>query len=149
MGGHHVEQSPGTLHLDAQTGADGLAAVGGDQVVGLDGERLVGVPVLHHRGYCVGVLGPLDEFVVVEDAPRCPLLGVPAQQRLEADLGVVARRAGAVLLVACSERAAAEGVHLEDRAGVERAVTALLQRLDAGEALSRDDIERELKPYMA
>ena len=30
-----------------------------------------------------------------------------------------------------------------------RIVAAILDRLNAGEALGRDDIERELKPYMA
>ena len=124
MSADHVDHVGRAGHGHAELGADGLAAVGGDDVPGPDGEFLAGVVVAHGSGDLVVCLFPAGDFVVVADLAGGPLFRVAAQQRFQPQLGVVAGFAGAIGVVAFAQAPAAEGVHFKDRAPVKRPVAA-------------------------
>lgn len=124
MGADHVQDPGRAFQRHPQFGSDGLAAVRGDQVLGVDGVGLLRVPVEDDRIDAVVVLGERDQFPVEVDRARCAPLGVRAQQRLEPHLRVVARQARAVVGVLVLEAPASEGVEGEQGAAVEFAVAA-------------------------
>ena len=88
----HAPDISQTNHLDAQLRADRPSCVTGEQVGRPDGELGAARPFTDDRGDAVVVLLEGDQLVAESHHPGRELLGMPAHDGLEADLGEVGRR---------------------------------------------------------
>jgi hypothetical protein len=141
--GDAVGERPAPGQLDAAARADrAVRAVGGDQVVGADGLGRAAVPGTEDRRDPVVVLLEGDQLGGV-GVLGAALLGRPAQQRLQPDLGDEQPRRGAQRLDALVE-VPEEELHLRAGQTLHRDDGAVLQEL-----LRRRGLDLLLEPRTA
>ncbi len=120
--GDDVEQVVGADHRGADHLADGLAAVGADEVIGGDGEGFARRAIADRRGDRVVALAHLGQLVMEQNPSRRTLLGVLTHDGFQAQLRIVGRPARTVAQVLLGERATAETVHLVEGLALQRSV---------------------------
>ena len=113
-----------SAHRDAKCGTDGLATVGADQVLRAYGQRLAGGEIANGCRHALGVLRQGRKLVVEAQLAGRALFRMLAQQRLEPELRIIARRAGTVARVERRDLATAKSVDFVEGLGVQRTVTA-------------------------
>ena len=104
MGADNPCDVDGALHLHPESRAECLSAVGRHHVPGPDGEDGPSATVDDRRHHAAIGPVPADQFVVEPDPPGSALFRLALQQRLEAELGVVAGQARAVGGVSLGQR---------------------------------------------